>query len=229
MRLNRNKSEMMPNPANNNARGFLITGTDTGIGKTVVSAMLVDALGATYYKPVQAGLDEETDTEFVRRVTGLPSNQFIAEAYRLKTPASPHLAAAIDGIEIDTKRLALPKTSNPLIVEGAGGVMVPLTANLLYIEMFRYWQLPVIVCARTSLGTINHTLLTIESLRRWSVDVHGVIFVGDPHRENEKIIPKMGEVRRLGRLPFLESLDAESLRAAFQQNFNIDQFTRVLT
>ncbi len=219
----------MPDPANNNARGFLITGTDTGIGKTVVSAMLVDALGATYYKPVQAGLDEETDTEFVRRVTGLPPSQFIAEAYRLNTPASPHLAAAIDGIEIDTERLALPDTSNPLIVEGAGGVMVPLTASLLYIEMFRHWRLPAIVCARTSLGTINHTLLTIESLGRWSVDVHGVIFVGDPHRENEKIIPEMSGVRRLGRLPFLESLDAESLRAAFQQNFDIDQFTRVLT
>lgn len=219
----------MPQPADKKASGFLITGTDTGIGKTVVSAMLVDALDATYYKPVQAGLDEETDTEFVRRIADLPPSRFIAEAYRLNTPASPHLAAAIDGIEIDTDQLALPETSNPLIVEGAGGVMVPLTAKLLYIEMFRRWRLPAIVCARTSLGTINHTLLTIESLRRWSVDVHGVIFVGDPHHENERIIPKMGDVRKLGRLPILESLDAESLRTAFQQNFNIDQFTRVLT
>ncbi len=217
----------MPHTVHKKARGFLITGTDTGIGKTVVSAMLVDALGATYYKPVQAGLDEETDTEFVRRVSGLPPSQILAEAYRLNTPASPHLAAAIDGIEIDTERLALPETSKPLIVEGAGGVMVPLTANLLYIEMFRRWQLPAIVCARTSLGTINHTLLTIESLRRWSVEVHGVIFVGNPHQENETIIPKMGDVTKLGRLPILKSLDSESLRSAFQQNFNIDQFTRV--
>ena len=229
MKLNRNKSEMMPQPADNNCRGFLITGTDTGIGKTVVSAMLVDALDATYYKPVQAGLDEETDTEFVQRVLDLLPSQFIQEAYRLNTPASPHLAAAIDGIEIDMQQLALPVTSNPLIVEGAGGVLVPLSAKTLFIEMFQIWQLPAIVCARTTLGTINHTLLTIESLRRWSVSVHGVIFVGDPHEENETIIPKLGNVTNLGRLPLLESLDAESLRTAFQQNFNIQQFTRVPT
>ena len=209
----------------NSPRGFLITGTDTGIGKTVVSAMLVDALEATYFKPVQAGLDEETDTEFVQRVTDLPSHRFVPEAYRLNTPASPHLAAMIDGIEIEMQRLTLPETSHPLIVEGAGGVMVPLTANILYIDIFKNWQLPAIVCARTSLGTINHTLLTIESLRRWSIAVHGVIFVGDPHEENERIIPKMGKVTNLGRVPMLDSLDAASLRAAFQQHFNIEQFT----
>ncbi|MDE0310319.1 MAG: dethiobiotin synthase [Acidiferrobacterales bacterium] len=219
----------MTHATHSNARGLLVTGTDTGIGKTVVSAMLVDAIDGAYFKPVQAGLDEETDTEFVQRVTGLTPNRIIAEAYRLNTPASPHLAAAIDGVEIDTSRLTLPQTSCPLVVEGAGGVMVPLTAQVPYIEMFRRWQLPTIVCARTSLGTINHTLLTIESLRRWSIDVHGVVFVGDPHQENEAIIPKMGEVARLGRLPFLESLDIESLRTAFAQNFDIEQFTRVLT
>ena len=219
----------MPEQPHNSQRGFLITGTDTGIGKTVVSAMLVDALEATYFKPVQAGLDEETDTEFVQRVTGLPSYRFAPEAYRLNTPASPHLAAMIDGIKIEMQRLTLPETSHPLIVEGAGGVMVPLTNNILYIDIFKNWQLPAIVCARTSLGTINHTLLTIESLRRWSITVHGVIFVGDPHEENERIIPKMGEVTNLGRLPMLNSLDAASLRAAFQQHFNIEQFTGALT
>lgn len=210
---------------NNGPNGFLITGTDTGIGKTVVSAMLVDALDATYFKPVQAGLDEETDTEFVRRVTGLPPCRIAPEAYRLTTPASPHLAAMIDGVQIEMPRLALPVTSRPLIVEGAGGVMVPLTADSLYIDMFRNWKLPAIVCARTSLGTINHTLLTIESLRHRSVEIHGVIFVGDPHEENERIIPIMGKVENLGRLPMLDSLDVTSLRAAFQQHFNIGQFT----
>ena len=215
----------MEDQQNSTPRGFLVTGTDTGIGKTVVSAMLVDALRATYFKPVQAGLDEETDTEFVQRITGLPSEHFVAEAYRLNIPASPHLAAIVDGVEIDLEKLALPDISGPLIVEGAGGVLVPLTPSILYVEMFRQWQLPAIVVARTALGTINHTLLTIESLRRWSVNIHGVIFVGERHQENETIIPKLGEVTNLGRVPLLDSLDINSLRLTFRQNFNIEQFT----
>ena len=215
----------MEDQQNSTPRGFLVTGTDTGIGKTVVSAMLVDALRATYFKPVQAGLDEETDTEFVQRITGLPSEHFVAEAYRLNIPASPHLAAIVDGVEIDLENLALPDVSGPLIVEGAGGVLVPLTPSVLYVEMFRQWHLPAIIVARTALGTINHTLLTIESLRRWSVNIHGVIFVGERHQENETIIPKLGEVTNLGRVPLLDSLDINSLRLTFRQNFNIEQFT----
>ncbi len=219
----------MSQTPNTAPRGFLVTGTDTGIGKTVVSTMLVDALNAAYFKPVQAGLDEETDTEFVRRVTGLPDQHFFAEAYRLNTPASPHLAAAIDGVEIDIDQLTLPDTASTLIVEGAGGVMVPLTADMLFVKAFCEWQLPAIVCARTTLGTINHTLLTIDALRHWSVDLHGVIFVGDPHQENESIIPRLGEVRHLGRLPFLDPLDLSALRTAFQNHFDITQFTEALT
>ena len=218
----------MQDRQNSTPRGFLVTGTDTGIGKTVVSAMLVDVLRATYFKPVQAGLDEETDTEFVQRITGLPSEHFVAEAYRLNIPASPHLAAIVDEVEIDMEKLALPDVSRPLIVEGAGGVLVPLTPSVLYVEMFKQWQLPAIVVARTSLGTINHTLLTIESLRRWSVNIHGVIFVGERHQENESIIPKLGKVTNLGRVPLLDSLDINSLRLTFRQNFNIEQFTGAL-
>ena len=210
-------------------RGLLVTGTDTGIGKTVVSAMLVQALGATYFKPVQAGLDEETDTEFVKRVTGLPNSRIIEESYRLNTPASPHLAAQVDGLEIDPDRLALPESASPRVVEGAGGAMVPLTPNLLFVEIFSRWQLPAVICARTSLGTINHTLLTVEALRQRSVPVLGIVFVGDHHQENETIIPRLGEVVGLGRLPYLESIDAASLQAAFEQNFKLEQFTEILT
>ena len=140
------------------AHGFLVTGTDTGIGKTVVSAMLVRALNASYFKPVQAGLDEPTDTDAVRDLSAMPNDRFFPECYRLKEPASPHLSAAMEGIEIDIDRLQLPRSEHPLIVEGAGGVMVPLTNSVLFIDVFAKWQLPTILCARTSLGTINHTL-----------------------------------------------------------------------
>ena len=205
-------------------RGYVITGTDTGIGKTVVAAMLTQVLSAYYYKPVQAGLDEPTDTDRVRQLTDLPNTHFKPEIYRLKTPASPHLAASIDGLEIDSSHLQLPDLNATLIVEGAGGVMVPLNSNTLYIDVFRNWQLPVIVCTRTTLGTINHTLLTLEALTNRDVKVHGLVFVGEAHEENERIIPKLGKVKHLGRLPMLDPLNADSLSFAFEQYFDINDY-----
>ena len=205
-------------------RGFLVTGTDTGIGKTIVCAMLVQALDAAYFKPVQAGLDEPTDTDTVQMLSGLPSNRFLNETYRLKEPASPHLSAAMEGIEIETNRLQLPDSEIPLIVEGAGGVMVPLTDEILFLDIFARWRLPTIVVARTSLGTINHTLLSVKALRDRGVLIHGVIFVGDAHEENERIIPHLGNVRHLGRIPFLDPLDKDSLSRTFQNNFDIANF-----
>ena len=204
--------------------GFLVTGTDTGIGKTVVSAMLVRALNASYFKPVQAGLDEPTDTDAVRELSAMPIDRYFPECYRLKEPASPHLSAALEGIEIDIDRLQLPKPEHPLIAEGAGGVMVPLTNSVLFIEVFAKWQLPTILCARTSLGTINHTLLSLAALRDWNVPIHGVIFVGDAHEENESIIPRLGNVKHLGRVPFLNPLDQNSLSRVFKENFNLNDF-----
>lgn len=214
----------MGNQSNQSPQGFLVTGTDTGIGKTIVSAMLVQALDGAYFKPVQAGLDEMTDTETVHKLTGLPLIRFLPECYRLQEPASPHLSAALEGIEIDVGRLQLPASNRTLIVEGAGGVMVPLTSKTLFIEVFSHWQLPTIVCARTSLGTINHTLLTLNALRHWSVPVHGVVFVGDPHEENESIIPNLGKVKSLGRVPMLDRLSSETLSKVFQQNFLVEDF-----
>ena len=205
-------------------RGFLVTGTDTGIGKTIVCAMLVQALDAAYFKPVQAGLDEPTDTDTVQMLSGLPSNRFLNETYRLKEPASPHLSAAMEGIEIETDRLQLPDSEIPLIVEGAGGVMVPLTDEILFLDIFARWRLPTIIVARTSLGTINHTLLSVKALRDRGILIHGVIFVGDAHQENERIIPRLGNVRHLGRVPFLDPLDKGSLSRTFQNNFDIANF-----
>lgn len=194
---------------------FIVTGTDTGIGKTVFAAGLAGALGAHYWKPIQAGLDPEGDKETVARLSGLPASHILPETYRLTTPASPHLAARIDGVDIRLDRLSLPRVDGPLVVEGAGGLLVPVSETLLMADLFAHWGAPVILCARTELGTINHSLLSIEALRARAIPLAGIAFIGDPHEENERIIPALGQVRCLGRLPRLEHLDAGALRAAF--------------
>ena len=127
---------------------LIVTGTDTGIGKTVFSAGLAGALGAHYWKPIQAGVDPEGDKESVAALSGLPASHILPEAYRLATPASPHLAARIDGVEISLDRLALPQVDGPLVVEGAGGLMVPISETLLMIDLFAHWRQPVILCWR---------------------------------------------------------------------------------
>ncbi|HKT75171.1 MAG TPA: dethiobiotin synthase [Sphingobium sp.] len=200
---------------------FVVTGTDTDIGKSVFAAGLAGALGAHYWKPVQAGLDPEGDKEMVARLSGLPASHILPEAYRLTTPASPHLAARIDGVEISLDRLALPQVAGDLVVEGAGGVLVPVSETLLMADLFAHWRAPVILCARTALGTINHSLLSIEALRSRGVAVGGIAFIGDPHPENERIIPALAGVPRLGRLPRLDPLNAASLRAAFAEHIRL--------
>ncbi|WP_426437358.1 dethiobiotin synthase [Bradyrhizobium genosp. P] len=202
------------------SRRFVVTGTDTGIGKTVFSAGLADFLGSDYWKPVQAGLDGETDAERVAQLGALSHDRILPERYRLNTPASPHLAADIDGLTIDVAALDPPETrARPLVIEGAGGVMVPLTHETLYLDVFARWRLPVVLCARTTLGTINHSLLSIEALRRRSIDIRGVAFIGDEHADSEGIICKLGQVRRLGRLPWLANLRHAELRTAFNAAF----------
>jgi dethiobiotin synthetase len=205
---------------------FVITGTDTGIGKTVFAAALVQALRARYWKPIQAGLDDETDSETVERLTPSPFRRgsVLPETYRLVTPASPHLAADIDGVTIDIDTLSPPATDGPLVIEGAGGALVPVTRKTLYADIFARWQIPVIVCARTGLGTINHSLLTIEALRHRGVPIHGIAFVGDAMPDSEAVIPALSGVRRLGRLPRLDPLTPDTLAAAFAAGFDMGDF-----
>jgi dethiobiotin synthetase len=205
---------------------IIVTGTDTGVGKTVFAAALAGALGATYWKPIQAGLLEETDRQAVLRLSGLSEERLLPEAYRLKTPASPHLAAEIEGITIDPEALVLPNTSGPLVVEGAGGLLVPLTREVVYIDVFAKWRAPVVLCARTTLGTINHSLLSIEALRTRGIPLLGIVFIGDESAESERIIVEMGHARRLGRLPYLAQLTDDTLRAAFVLHFNVDDFLK---
>ncbi|WP_170785644.1 dethiobiotin synthase [Ruegeria lacuscaerulensis] len=182
---------------------LVVTGTDTGVGKTVLSAGLAAALGASYWKPVQSGLEEATDTETVQALSGAP---ILPEAYRLNLPASPHLSAEDMGVEIDLERLTLPQVPGPLVVEGAGGVMVPLTRQHFFLDLFARWQAPVVLAARTALGTINHTALSLRALRGAGVDVVGVAFIGDAEPDVEQTIVEMCETRHLGRLPILDTV-----------------------
>jgi dethiobiotin synthetase len=203
---------------------FVVTGTDTGIGKTVFSAALTSALGGYYWKPVQSGLDDETDSQTVIRLGAALASRVLPEAYRLKTPASPHLAARLDRISIDPERLIPPETDAPLVIEGAGGLLVPLNDRLLFADMFARWQVPVILCTRTTLGTINHTLLSLEALRSRRVPVFGIAFIGDENVETERIITEFGGVQSLGRLPQLPALTPRVLARAFAENFDITRF-----
>jgi dethiobiotin synthetase len=201
-------------------RGFVVTGTDTGVGKTVFAAGLARLLGGYYWKPVQAGLDDGGDAARVAAL-GVPRERVLAEAYRLTTPCSPHRAAAIDRATIDPERLALPP-QRPLVVEGAGGALVPLAGGLLFADVFARWALPAVIVARTALGTINHSLLTIEALRARGVPVHGMAFVGDGDAAAEEAICRIGRVRHLGRLPMLDTF--QDFTEVFAQHFSAEDF-----
>lgn len=201
----------------------IVTGTDTEIGKTVFAAALTGALGASYWKPVQAGTDEQDhgDAETVAALSGRP---VLPSAYRLRTPCSPHRAAEIDGLTIARERLALPQVDGPLVAEGAGGVLVPVTREMLFADLFAHWGRPVVLVARTGLGTINHSLLSIEALRSRGVPILGVAFVGEAVEDSEATIAAIGGVKRLGRLPRLATLDRATLAAAFAAHFDVGDF-----
>lgn len=202
-------------------KGLIVTGTDTGIGKTIFAAGLTGALGGAYWKPVQSGLEDETDTQAVTRLTAGRDVAIIPEAYRLVTPCSPHEAARIDGVTIDLARLTLPEIDRPLVVEGAGGALVPYTDDVLAAEIFAQWGLPAIVLARTMLGTINHTLMTLEVLRGRGVAVAGIAFVGEEEPVAQTAIARLGGAPVLGRLPMLDPLDADTLAEALAAHIDL--------
>lgn len=204
-------------------RALVVTGTDTDVGKTVFAAALAGAMGARYWKPVQAGLDDGSDAERVARLSGLSPDHVLPEAYCLTTPCSPHRAAEIDGVTIDLDRLA-PPPARPLVIEGAGGALVPVTRTCLYADIFARWGLPVVIVARTGLGTINHSLLTIEALRARNVPILGMAFSGDAAEDSEATIAAIGGVRRLGRLPRLDPLTPATLAEAFAAHFRLEDF-----
>ena len=200
---------------------LVVTGTDTGIGKTVLSAAIAAAAGVAYWKPIQSGLADGEDAD---AVAGLGVGHVHPSVYRLTQPLSPHRAAECDGVTIDPARLVPP--DGPVVVEGAGGVLVPVTRDILFADLFARWRLPVVLAARTALGTINHGLLSIEALRARAVPILGIAFVGDANEDNEATIAAMGGVRRLGRLPWLDPLDAPRLGRAFSHGFRMQDFAQ---
>jgi dethiobiotin synthetase len=208
-------------------RPLIVTGTDTGVGKTIVSAMLTLVLDGIYWKPIQAGTSAGTDTMRVAEITGLPEFRFRAERYVLRQALSPHLAAELEDLEIQAEDVELPNDVPPervLIVEGAGGVLVPINRETLQVMLFARWRAPVILCARTTLGTINHTLLSLEALKLREIEVLGIIFVGNAMPDSERTIMDFGKTKRLGRMPLLPDLNAAALRGAFKTHFDRRDF-----
>jgi len=206
------------------SKGYIVSGTDTGIGKTTVAAMLVLALDALYWKPIQSGTQDGTDMQRVRALTLLPDDRFLPERYVLSHPLSPHRAAELDGVAIEPEALMVPAAAPMLLIEGAGGLMVPITRRLLQIDLFADWSLPIILCARTALGTINHTLLSIEALRSRRLQLHGLIFVGDDNPDNMRTIGEFSGARILGHVPRLQSVDRAALLDAFARGFRREDF-----
>lgn len=191
---------------------FIVTGIGTDIGKTVVSAILVEALQATYWKPVQAGELENSDSIKIKKWCS-ESVQILPEAFRLTEPVSPHLAASIDNLNISTKYLKIPELEGDLIIEGAGGILVPLNnEGLLFIDVVKYWDLPVILVSRHYLGSINHTLLTAEILINSNIKVEGIVFVGDENKATEEIILKKTGLPLIARIPLVKEINKEFIQ-----------------
>jgi len=206
--------------------GFFISGTDTNVGKTVLSALLVASLDAIYWKPIQTGAVEGTDRETVRQLARVPEDQLVPESYCFDPPVSPHLAAREAGARICLETLSWPPTANygapdrPWIVEGAGGALVPVNEHQTMIDVMRRIGLPVLIASRTALGTINHTLLTLMALRCARLEVRGVVLIGDENTENRRAIEHFGQTRVLGRIPRLASLERAALLRVFASSFD---------
>jgi dethiobiotin synthetase len=178
---------------------IFITGISTDVGKTITSAIVVEALEADYWKPIQAGDLDHSDSHKVKSQISNSKSQFFPNSYALKTPASPHLAAEIDGIRIDVNQIQEPKTENHLVIEGAGGIFVPLNENETIVDLIQK-DYKVIVVSRHYLGSINHTLLTIEAIQNRGFQVDGIIFSGSENKSTESLILNKTGIKCIGRI-----------------------------
>ena len=206
--------------------GYFVTGTDTNVGKTVLSALLVAALDAIYWKPVQTGTSEGSDRESVRQWSEATPEQLPLERYQFDPPVSPHLASREAGIRIDLEAFEFPlaPAGRSWIVEGAGGVMVPLNERDLMRDLMQRIGFPAIVAARASLGTINHTLLTLAALRDAQLPICGVVLIGNSNIENHRAIEHYGDVRIIGHIPILKEINRVALLDVFEKHFDRQAF-----
>lgn len=194
---------------------YFVTGISTDIGKTVVSAVLCRRLNAAYYKPIQAGNLENLESDFIKNL--VPGITIFETKYKLNNPLSPHLAAKLDNVRIDIENITLPNFKESLIVEGAGGILVPLNDEYTILDLIKKLKLPVIVIVKHYLGSINHSLLTCEVLKQSGVEIAGIIFNGESNEESEKIILKRTQIPCIGRIPELEKLNQEAIEEASKQ------------
>lgn len=187
---------------------FVICGIGTNIGKTIVSAILAEHLKASYWKPIQSGDLNNSDS---KKIGDLTENvTVIPERFRLTQAFSPHFSAEMDGVNIEIDDLEIPNIEGNLIIEGAGGVMVPINSHgLTFIDVFQKWQLPVIIVSKHYLGSINHTLMTLEALKHRKIEIAGIIFVGDENKSSEDIILRIGKVKMLARIPLVKEIDKD--------------------
>ena len=196
---------------------LVVCGTDTDVGKTVVSALLVQGLEATYWKPVQSGLEGGGDRQRVIDLLQLPEHRWIPETYAFKAAVSPHWAAELEHRVLEPGMLQLPSGNTPLVVETAGGLHVPLTRTWRQIDQLQHWNLPIVLVCRSGLGTLNHTLLSLEALASRGIPVIGLILNGPQHADNPRTLEELGGVPVLAELPPLHPLSAETLKCAWQK------------
>ena len=189
-------------------RKFVVTGIGTDVGKTVVSAIIAESMAAAYWKPVQAGDLDNSDSIKMKQLTS--SVEVLPEAFRLTQPMSPHAAADIDNVQIALNDLIIPIVNKDLIIEGAGGIMVPINSSgLIYADVFEAWKIPVIIVSRHYLGSINHSLMTAEILQKRGVEIAGFVFVGDENRYTEDIICFKSGISMLARIPEVDVVNHE--------------------
>jgi dethiobiotin synthetase len=202
------------------AQRYFVTGTDTGVGKTVLSALLCAALDASYWKHIQTGTEVDSDSTTLKLLAELTEERVLPEVYQFVSAISPHLAAQRAGVRIDLAKIKLPAGIPPLIIEGAGGVFVPVNERELMVDLMRQLGLPVLLAARSSLGTINHTTLSLAALRDAGVVVAGVVMIGAPNTENRAAIEEYGKVNVVGEIPWLADLNRAVLMEIFEARFD---------
>ena len=190
---------------------FVICGTDTDIGKTLISSFFVRGLNSFYWKPIQSGIESETDSQAIERLTKVEKTKVINEAYIFKEPVSPHWAAEIDQKVINFQLLNLPNVDGSLIVETAGGLMVPITRDYLQIDQIKKWNIPVILVCKSGLGTLNHTLLSIEALKKRNIKILGLVINGEKHLDNPKTLTEFSNLPIIAEFPLIQKIDANNL------------------
>lgn len=206
-------------------KDIFVSGTDTNVGKTLLSALLVAALDGIYWKPIQTGAAEGTDRQTVIKLAEIPEAQTIPESYCFDPPVSPHLAAGASGVKIDLARIRVPaKVDKPVIAEGAGGILVPINDAESVLDLARHLGFPIVIAARAALGTINHTLLTVRALRCAKMSIKGVVMIGNRNKENERSVAEFGAVPVVGWIPWLDKIDRETLLRVFRSNFDLKYF-----